>query len=381
MSGWNVIKLNNSINLVKQSLFLVCWLLALALPDSVWAQFDYTINNGAATITGYTGSGGAVTIPSSINGYPVTGVGDMAFFKSTNLTSVTVPNSATSIGGYAFFLCTSLANVTIPNGVTTIGTYAFWRCDSLPSVTIPKSVTTIGDRAFTECTNLTEIMVAAQNPAYSSVGGVLYDKSQTTLIVCPAGIVGTHTIPNSVTSIKDYSFYHCDSLTNVTIGNSVTSIGEGAFWVCTSLTNVTLPNSVTSIGYGAFYACTKLRNLLFQGNAPSLGDDVFIGVNPAAVVYYYVGTTGWGATYGGLPTMMLNLPLVFVTTNGGFGFTNRQFVLTLTGPTGSNVVISASTNLQSWVPLLTNQLSGGTLRFTDAFATNYLRRFYRAKVQ
>ena len=63
------------------------------------------------------------------------------------------------------------------------------------------------------------------------------------------------------------------------------------------------------------------------------------------------------------------------------GTNNPPFRLTLTGPAGSNAVISASTNLQTWVPLLTNTLTGGSLNFTDTLATNYLRRFYRANLQ
>ena len=70
--------------------------------------------------------------------------------------------------------------------------------------------------------------------------------------------------------------------------------------------------------------------------------------------------------------------MVIVTTNGLFGFTNRQFRFGLTGPVGSNAVIQAGTNLQTWIPLQTNPLIGGTLIFTDTRATNYSRRFYRA---
>jgi hypothetical protein len=71
----------------------------------------------------------------------------------------------------------------------------------------------------------------------------------------------------------------------------------------------------------------------------------------------------------------------FITTNGSFGFTSNQFLLLLTGPAGSNAVISVSTNLQTWVPLMTNPLTGGTLTFTDTLATNYIYRFYRATLQ
>ena len=89
--------------------------------ESLEAQFTWTTNNGTITITGYTGPGGAVTIPSTINGLPVTSIGDRAFLNCYSLTSVTIGSSVTSIGDYAFYDCTSLTSVTIPDSVTNIG--------------------------------------------------------------------------------------------------------------------------------------------------------------------------------------------------------------------------------------------------------------------
>jgi len=88
-------------------------LLLLTLPAVVQAQFNYTTDNGTITITGYTGPGGAVAIPDTINGLPVTSIGYFAFARAT-LTSVTIPNSVTSIGHSAFRVCRSLTSVTIP---------------------------------------------------------------------------------------------------------------------------------------------------------------------------------------------------------------------------------------------------------------------------
>ncbi len=72
-------------------------LLLLTLPAAVQAQFDYTTANGQITITGYTGLGGAVTIPSTINFLPVTRIGDNAFYFDPSLTRVTIPDSITSM--------------------------------------------------------------------------------------------------------------------------------------------------------------------------------------------------------------------------------------------------------------------------------------------
>src|SRR5258706_5243880 len=88
-------------------------LLLLTLPAVVQAQFNYTTNNGAITITGYTGPGGAVVIPNTINGLPVTRIGDYAFNGKAGLTSVTIPNSVISMGTSAFSYSYSLTSVTI----------------------------------------------------------------------------------------------------------------------------------------------------------------------------------------------------------------------------------------------------------------------------
>ena len=73
-------------------------------------------------------------------------------------------------------------------------------------------------------------------------------------------------------------------------------------------------------------------------------------------------------------------PLYIVTTNGLFGFQNGQFRFTVIGPIGSNAVVQASTNLRTWIPLMTNSLTTGSFNFTDMLATNYPARLYRAQI-
>src|SRR5262245_9602629 len=134
--------------------------LLLALPLEVQAQFNYTTNNGAITITKYTGPGGDVTIPSTINGLPVASIGDLAFYSRSfnySLTSVTISDGVTSIGWSAFENCRSLTNVAIPNSVTNIGGRAFYLCSSLTSVTIPNGVTSIGLFTFYYCSSLSSV--------------------------------------------------------------------------------------------------------------------------------------------------------------------------------------------------------------------------------
>ncbi len=139
MRTHNSFAITNRLNTVAARLRTVCnarllsLLMLLTLPAVVQAQFTYTTNSGTIAITQYTGSGGAVTIPDTINGLPVTSIGS-AFINCTNLTSVTIPNSVTNIGDYAFAWCISLNNVTIGNSVTSIGYNAFGGCTSLTSL-------------------------------------------------------------------------------------------------------------------------------------------------------------------------------------------------------------------------------------------------------
>ena len=140
----------------------------------VRAQFNYTDNgNGTCTITGYTGPGGAVTIPNSINGLTVASIGNGAFYTNTSLTSITIPASVGSIGGEAFLGSYNLASVTIPNSVRFIGYGAFYDCESLSSVTIPASVGRIYDYTFGSCYSLTAAYFLGNAPTSSFL--VFYD--------------------------------------------------------------------------------------------------------------------------------------------------------------------------------------------------------------
>jgi hypothetical protein len=272
-------------------------LLLLALSATVQAQLRYPDANGTISVECYTGAGGAVAIPSIINGLPVTSIGDRAFQDCTNLTNVTIPNSVTSIGQGAFHGCTSLASVSIGNSVTSIGQDAFGGCYSLTNVTIPNSVISIRDSAFCICPSLTRVTIpdsvtSIGQDAFNgctSLTGVTIGSSVTS--IGDGAFEGTSltyiTIPDSVTNIGNYAFYYCTNLTGVTIGSGVTSIGREAFWRCTSLTNMTIPNSVASIGQDAFGGCVKLARVYFKGDVPSPGDaDVFDGdyIDPGLAV-------------------------------------------------------------------------------------------------
>ena len=305
-------------------------------------DFIYTTNNGTITITGYTGSGGAVIIPDTINGLPVTSIGMNAFYSCTSLTNVTIPDNVTSIGDTAFAYCTGLANVTIGSGVTNIGYHAFFSCPSLMAITVDPA-----------------------NSSLSSVDGVLFDKGQTTLILFPEAKTGSYTVPDSVTGIGDGAFdhcaglasvmipdsvtniasgafYSCTSLTNVTIGNGVTTIGNLAFCYCINLTNVTIPDSVTTINGafsdctglagitlgnsltdigGAFVRCANLASVTIPGSVTSIGDMAFAGCSSLTNVMIPDSVTGIGSSAFSACTSLASITIPDSVTNiGNYAF-------------------------------------------------------------
>jgi hypothetical protein len=231
-------------------------LFMLLVPNVLQAQgigkYFWTTNNGTITITKFGCVAGTLNIPGTITSLPVTRIGNNAFGSCSYLTRVTIPDSVTSLDSFAFYWCSSLNTVTIPNGVTNIGTGVFEGCTSLPA-----------------------IVVGTLNPAFVSVDGVLFNKSQTTLIQYPGGKLGNYIIPNSVTSIGSNAFAYCTNLTYVTIPNSITNVGTYAFLYCTGLTNITIPDSVLGLGPGAFHGCTSLLDVTIPSSFTAIASNAF----------------------------------------------------------------------------------------------------------
>ena len=132
---------------------------------------------------------------------------------------------------------------------------------SLTTLEIPSSITSIAESSvFDGSSKLKSINVASDNPNFSSVDGVLYNKDKTKIICLPGGIRGDFTIPSSVNCIGHSAFKN-DSLTSIKIPSSVTKIENNAFDGCRLLTSIDIPSSVAEIGDGAFLHCYSLTNI------------------------------------------------------------------------------------------------------------------------
>lgn len=215
----------------------------------------YEVTKGASDPTG------AVYIPAYYMGIPVT-----------------------SIGYQAFRLCANLSSVVIPEGITTIAEYAFYFCTGLTSLSIPSSVTSIPIDALFYCNSLRGITVSPGNTQYSSIDGVLLDKSATTLLCYPsARPVDSYTVPSGVVTIAEYAFSNSKTLHEVILPAGLTTIEYNAFGSCNVLTAVSIPPSVTSIGMSSFASCWILENIFIPSSVTSMGESVFLYCNTLTI--------------------------------------------------------------------------------------------------
>ena len=344
-----------------------------------------------------------------------------AFYKS-KFTKVTIGEGVTSIGNYAFAYCSSLTavhissieawckiifgyslsnplsyahnlylngelvtNLVIPEGVTSIGDYAFSACSGLTAITIPEGVTSIGYAAFEDCSSLTAVHISSieawckitfenynSNPLYyvhnlylngelvtnlvipegvTSIGDYAFEGCRSlTAITLPEGVtsIGDYafegcssltsiTIPSSVTSIGTHAFYNCSGLTSITIpeNSQLTSIGGSAFEDCSSLTFITIPEGVTSIGYWAFYNCSSLISITIPKSVTSIGDAVFQHCSNLTAITIPESVTSIGrCAFSGCSSLTSITIPSSVTSIGDYAFSGCSSLTSITIPEG-----------------------------------------------
>ena len=308
-SSLTSIEIPDSVTSIGEVAFYRCGnLTSIEIPDSVTSIGDWAFS-GCWNLT-------SVTI-----GNGVTSIGGSVFSGCSKLISITIPDSVTSIGGSAFSSCSSLTSITIPDSVTSIGRQAFYECSSLTSITIGDGVTSIGEAAFWYCRSLEGVYITdiAAWCAIDFNSTASQPLNYADNLYLNGQLVTELVIPDGVTSIGDYAFYWCGSLTSITIPDSITSIGYETFSGCSGLTSIIIPDSVTSIGAEAFAYCRSLTSITIGDGVTGIGAGAFSGCSGLTSVTF-ANTDGWWraatstATSGtSIPGVDLSYPSIAAT--------------------------------------------------------------------
>ncbi|MBR4111439.1 MAG: leucine-rich repeat protein [Ruminiclostridium sp.] len=235
------------------------------LPDDVMEEYvvsgEYSyriLRDGTAELTGYSGKEKNVVIPTEIDGYTVSGIGEKCFYFNIDIISVDIPYTVKSVGNRAFYLCTSMEEVTLPEGLEIIDESAFGACGVLESVTLPSTVAEIRSAAFQSCYALKEV-----------------------------------TIPDSVTVFSDRVFQNCTSLEKVVIGKNITKIEEYTFDECCFLRRIEIPENVFVLGCCSFKQCDRLEEIVIHSSLERIERSAFVGCNSLEKVYYSGSSSLW----------------------------------------------------------------------------------------
>ena len=254
-------------------------------------KYEYTVNDGNATITKFLGPVGSanpnfydIKIPSELGGHPVTGLGEYSFAANpydghqgnplcSKIRSVTIQQNVTSIGKRAFDGCSALTTLSLGEDIQTIGNYAFENCTSLTGVTIPQSVTSIGYYAFEGCTHLNPLTIKGP---ITSMGNYAFAGST---------YLTSLTLYDDIQTIGNFAFLGSTSLKTVTLPKNLTSIGEYAFACCSELESITIPEKVKTINPKTFADCSNLQYIMLPAGLTTF-DDSLENCRPECVIYY-----------------------------------------------------------------------------------------------
>ncbi len=320
------------------------------IPDSVTEIGDYafynnrnlvSINFNNVKIIGSHAFENSVNL-SSVDFAGINKIGSYAFANSNKIEYITIPSSVTYLGTYVFYNCkglkmiswgetsniksipayafagTSIISPKLPNGIEEVCDYAFAYCNELNAVIMSRTIKKWYSNALYGSNNITIIDVEDENPYYSSMDGVLFNKEKTVLVTYPAGKEGdVYTVPDSVVTIADnacgYSkfntveisnvsvlgnrafgnskiqsinlekmtdidaeaFYNCSSLKEIEWPAKINIIPSNIFRQCNNLEKIIIPESVTSINENAFYNCTSLKSIDLPSSLSKIGRYAF----------------------------------------------------------------------------------------------------------
>ncbi len=293
------------------SLFAPCTVTAANLENKTFGDYVYVVLDDEVSIINVdVDISGEVVIPTSIEGYPVTSIGERAFDKCNKITTLKIPAGVTYIAEAPFEQCTSLTkfivafgnedfcardgvlfskdtatlicyppakpNTTfaVPDCVEKVDVAAFAYTPYLEEITVADSVQSLGDHAFYQAATLKQITFGT---GLTKIGAEAFAH-------CDA--LTSITIPNSVTSVGMSAFAECGTLSDVTFGRGLTSLSGTLFLKCTALKTIALPDNVTAIGSSAFSGCSGLESILISESVTRIGAYAFFGCDNLKTISY-----------------------------------------------------------------------------------------------
>lgn len=204
-------------------------------------DYSYTIfYDETIKITGYTGDSIHLEIPSMIDGYPVTGIGNNAFYNNDNLQSVTIPDSVISIDKEAFAYCSNLQNITLPS-----------------------TIEIIYYGAFRDCTNLENVYYQGTADDWMKI---IFDR-----------------IDSNPMYYAENEYFNGELVTNIVLSENIIELNSNAFCNCKSLKSIIIKNRTVYIGSGAFEGCINLWHVLYAGTEEQW-NKLYIGSNNSCLI-------------------------------------------------------------------------------------------------
>ena len=202
-------------------------------------EWKFVVNNGSSIICNRDKKDSAISkdvkgnilVPSRLGGMPVRNIGRYAFYESTNVVSISIPEGITNVSAAAFLGCQSLQHVELPQSIEVIGPSAFRDCRNLKSIVVPPRVKKIHPNTFLRCVNLTHV-----------------------------------SLPRGLESVGGCAFSCCRRLPTIKLPTTLVTISDGAFIQCESLRDIEIPASVKRVGENVFTGCSALRNIRILGN-------------------------------------------------------------------------------------------------------------------
>lgn len=242
---------------------------AAAFTEGDW---EYNVNNGQATLTGYLGSDSEVTTPAELDGCPVTAL-SRTFYENKTITKVVVSEGVESMGDFlcTFESCSNLVEVQLPQSLKVLNGGVFKRSHNLKKVNLPKNLTHIGESCFAG-TAVEEFVIPA---SVEFVGLSAFVENHNLKTVIFEGV------PKEF--VYD-TFRGCTALTKVVLPKSMKTIPQDMFWQCVSLTDITLPEDTVTIGHGAFEGCASLKEIHIPQTVTKIVADAFSGCSSLETV-------------------------------------------------------------------------------------------------